>query len=296
MTSGAPLRFVDSHVHHWDLSAHPWYPAIQNAEAEEGTDAGLGKQVGGLHRDYLRPQYEQDAAGFAVDTIVHVSATTADRAYLDEARWLDDMAVRSGWPAGVVGSLDPGSSMTTIAADLSAQAESSLFRGARILYGLEPGSSRALDVFRLFAGTGWVFDLVARPGEVADYLPQVAACESTVFALEHAGWPDTPDPGHRAVWRAGLESLAALPNVHCKISGLAMTLQTVEAPALRPYVETCIDVFGVDRCLFGSNFPVDGLFGSFSDLLGSYIDITKGLAEGDVHKLFVSNAQRLYRV
>jgi predicted TIM-barrel fold metal-dependent hydrolase len=127
-------------------------------------------------------------------------------------------------------------------------------------------------------------------------VPQVTACESTVFALEHAGWPDTPDPGHRAVWRAGLESLAALANVHCKISGLAMTLQTVEAPALRPYVETCIEVFGVDRCLFGSNFPVDVLFGSFSDLLGSYIEITKGLGETDMHKLFVSNAQRLYRV
>lgn len=296
MASGAPFRFVDSHVHHWGLSANPWYPAIQNAEADEGHDAGLGEQAGGLNRDYLRPQYAQDAAGFAVDKIVHVSATTAGRAYLDEAKWLDDMAARSGWPACAVGSLDPDSPMATIEADLYAQAESSLFRGARILSGMKPGSPKTLDIFKLFTGTQWVFDLVAHPGEVTDYLPQVAACESTVFALEHAGWPDTPDPGHRAVWRAGLESLAAFPNVHCKISGLAMTLQTVEVPALRPYVETCIEVFGVDRCLFGSNFPVDGLFGTYAGLLGSYTEITRGLAEGDVHKLFVSNAERLYRI
>ena len=84
--------------------------------------------------------------------------------------------------------------MATIEADLSAQAQSSLFREARVLTGMKPGSPRTLDIFRLFGGTRWVFDLVAHPGEVADYLPQVAACESTVFALEHAGWPDSPGP------------------------------------------------------------------------------------------------------
>lgn len=60
--------------------------------------------------------------------------------------------------------------------------------------------------------------------------------------------------------------------------------------------QDAVAVHGRNCCLFGSDFPVDGLFGTYADLLGSYVEITKRLAEGGVHKLFVFNAERLYRI
>ncbi len=287
-----PRRFVDAHVHHWDLS-NPWYPAIQDVEPAEGQDAGLGDAVGGLRRNYLRPQYEQDVGHIAVvPKIVHVSATTAPRAFLEEAKWLDEMASKSGWPAGVIGALDPDAPLDTIESDLATQAQSALFRGARILFGLDPESPKTKDIFKLFSGTGWVFDLIAHPPEVSAFVPLVAAAPTTTFVLEHSGWPE----GDQQQWRRGLEALAGLANVHCKISGLGMALQSLDAAVLRPYVEACIELFGVERCLFGSNFPVDGLFGPYTKLLGSYIEITQGLSSQDQDRLFVDNAERLYRL
>lgn len=293
---GDPIRFVDAHVHHWDL-ANPWYPAIQGGDTEGEHDAGLGEGVTGLRRDYLRPQYEHDADGVAsVTKIVHVSATTAPRAFLDEAAWIDAMAKETGWPAAAVGTYDPDASLATIEADLRAQAESPLFRGARVLFGLDPEAAQTPGAFALFGDAGWVFDLVVHPAEVDAFLPLVAGASSTTFALEHAGWPDSADPDHRAAWRAGLVKLAELPNVHCKISGLGMALQTLDAAAQRPYVEACIEVFGVERCLFGSNFPVDALFGTYAQLLDAYVEITRGLSADDVHRLFVANTEQLYRI
>ncbi|MDL4813368.1 amidohydrolase family protein [Actinomadura opuntiae] len=114
-----------------------------------------------------------------------------------------------------------------------------------------------------------------------------------VVVAEHTGWPDKePFPE----WRAGMATLAALPNVHCKLSGLGMALRTMAVEELRPYVESCLDLFGVDRCFFGSNFPVDGVAGTYADLLAAYQEISAPLTEAERRALFSANARRRYRL
>ena len=65
---------------------------------------------------------------------------------------------------------------------------------------------------------------------------------------------------------------------------------------LRPWVEASIELFGADRCMFASNFPVDWLFSNFDELLGAFINITKGYSAEEREKLFVTNAERTYRI
>ena len=65
--------------------------------------------------------------------------------------------------------------------------------------------------------------------------------------------------------------------------------------AFRPWIETAIELFGVDRCLFASNFPVDGMHGTFDELYTAFAAITAGLDDADVDKLFAANAERVYR-
>jgi L-fuconolactonase len=292
MADTTRIPFVDTHVHHWDLG-HPWYPAIQ--EGDEATSAGL-HDTSGLRHNYLPSDYQADSSGYDVRKIVHVSATTAPKRFLDEARWLDQLRVGSGWPAALIGTVEPDDDVADIAADIETQAGSAAFRGIRVLFGLDPTSTKTEQIFGLLSGTKWLFELTAKPSEVGAYLPRLERASDITFVLEHAGWPEADDADHFAFWRRNLIALERLGNVHCKISGLPMALGTVKVDELRPWVETCLEVFGLDRCFFGSNFPVDALFATYDEVLGAYVHITDGLAAPDRHNVFVGNAERLYAI
>jgi predicted TIM-barrel fold metal-dependent hydrolase len=64
---------------------------------------------------------------------------------------------------------------------------------------------------------------------------------------------------------------------------------------LSPWVEHAIATFGVDRCMFASNFPVDGMHGTFDELYDTYSRLTAGLDDVSRDKLFAANAERVYR-
>jgi len=84
--------------------------------------------------------------------------------------------------------------------------------------------------------------------------------------------------------------------VVCKLSGLAMPLGSMSVDAFRPWLEYAIDAFGVDRCMFASNFPVDGMHGTFDELYATFAEVTAGLDDASRDKLFAATAQRVYRV
>jgi predicted TIM-barrel fold metal-dependent hydrolase len=273
---------VDPHVHHWHLSANPWYPLLKDPA------------MSAIAHDYLAGDYRADTANYDVAAIVHISATTKPGAYLDEARWLEEGARKSGWPAAMIGTVDMNRPWPVIESDLREQAESPRFRGVRVLFGFEPQSGEAAQLLRWLQARRLVFDLVAHPAEVSAYLPLLDSAPDLVVALEHAGWPDSGDRGHFGEWRRGLDALAARPSVYCKISGLAMTLHTLEARVQRPWIEGCLDAFGPDRCMFASNFPVDRMFGSFAALYGTYEEVTAGLPDADRARLFGSTARHVY--
>ena len=92
------------------------------------------------------------------------------------------------------------------------------------------------------------------------------------------------------------DALASLgDNVVCKLSGLAMPLRSMAPDVLAPWLEYAIEAFGVDRCMFASNFPVDGIHGSLDELFSAYSAITARLDIASRDKLFAANAERIYR-
>jgi L-fuconolactonase len=269
------LEFVDAHVHYWQPSVNDWYPALRSRP---------------IYRDILPGDFPPSAGH------VHVSAVTAPRSVLDEARWLDRLRDETGFPSAVVGTIDPTASFEVIEGDLLAQAESSAFRGIRVFSGLDPAADTTGRLFQLLAENGWIFDLITRPADISGYLPAIEKSPGTTFVLEHAGWPDGEEPEQFRRWRDAISRLAAFENIDCKISGLGMALRTTDPYRLRPWVETCLELFGVDRCFFGSNFPVDSVAGTYADLIAAYREITASLSGEDRYKLFVANARRRYRV
>ncbi|HTJ92348.1 MAG TPA: amidohydrolase family protein [Pararobbsia sp.] len=146
-------------------------------------------------------------------------------------------------------------------------------------------------------------------GELAE------AFGDTPIVLNHVGGPLALGPyrGRRdevfAAWRNDISRLARYPNVHVKLGGFGMPLfgfdfdkpalppdSVTLAEAIRPYVETCIDAFGANRCMFESNFPVDkGCFG-YGTAWNAYKRLTTGLPDADRSALFHDTAARFYRI
>ena len=117
----------------------------------------------------------------------------------------------------------------------------------------------------------------------------------TVY-VEHTGMPYDHTPEGLAVWREGMRSLAAAPNVVCKLSGLGNTVPKWTEDSIRPYVLEAIDIFGIDRCMFASNFPTDGAFSTMRTVWEVFFSIAKTFTASERDKLFAANAIRHYRL
>lgn len=293
--SGRPV-LVDGHVHYWDPARLEWYQHL----APEVTLDYLGGDISGMKLRYHYDTYQQDSTGWQVDGMVHVSATTNGRAYLAETAWLTEVAAEQKTPMVLIGAIDPALATAEMEADLDEQMRSPLFRGVRVLEGLDYDSQQANSLLRALSERGLIFDLVTHPGEMAQAATALARFPEAVYVVEHTGWPwpdRAHDPDYFALWREGMGALSKVgDNVHCKLSGLPMTLHDIQAEQMRPWIEHCLEVFGPSRCLIGSNFPVDRLFGSFDALMSAYAELTRPLGAAAQQAVFAGTAARVYRI
>ncbi len=284
------MRIIDSHMHFIDVDAHDWYPALK----------GWGEAVGKpeLYRTFDLADHRTSAraADLAVDAYVHVSATTKPRAYLDEARWVSDLADAHDLDLVLVGTVDPELPSTQIEADLNSQAEDARFRGVRVLYGLEPGSRAADVVLSWLRERDLVFDLVINPGAMAGWLDQLSAHPGLRVVLEHTGWPDAVDTEGRRAWDEAMSRFAAETEAGCKLSGLGMAMMDLSADVIGPWLERSIELLGWDRVMFGSNMPIETMGGSYTDLVSTLRSVTAGTDEESLTKFWGANAAAAYRL
>lgn len=294
--SAEPLQLVDSHLHLWDLSTNQWYPAMQGTDASKPFES-LG-DVTRMARDFLVPELGEEtaAAGVELGGAVHVTAVSAPRTHLEEAGWLDGVLDELGVPAVTVGALEATQSRAEMEADLDAQDVGGRLRGARVLTGLDPASAAAADLCAALDERGLVFDMVAQPSAAAGFRALLERFPELDVALEHAGWPEATDAAGQAAWRQSIEGFAALPNVTCKVSGLGMATHSLDAATLRPWIEGCLEAFGPGRCVFGGNFPVEAMYGTYAELVASVGAVVDALPEAERRAFYADNARRLYRL
>jgi len=279
-------RIVDAHVHFWDPARTDWYPYLSG-----GMELDIG-DISGMCRKFLPDTYLAESAAWPVEKVVHVSA--AGGFIAAETREREAMGEATGHPAAIVGGIRPEESVAETLALLDDQMASSRFRGVRTM-GVDPGGAPAPEILGGLQERNLVFDLMAHPDVLQEAAATLAGWEGLTVVVEHTGWPHSNDPDEYALWKVGMTALAALDNVHCKISGLAMPLASMEAGALRPWVEYALEAFGVGRCFFASNFPVDSTHGTFDDLYTTFDTLTADLDAADRARLFATNAERVYR-
>jgi predicted TIM-barrel fold metal-dependent hydrolase len=118
----------------------------------------------------------------------------------------------------------------------------------------------------------------------------------TQIILNHTGLPTDRSQEGLAAWRQAMAAVAEQPNVAVKISGLGCRGQPWSVEANRQIVLDTIEIFGVHRCMFASNFPVDKLVADFDTIFTGFKMIVRDFPAIDQDKLFYTNAVRVYRL
>lgn len=279
-------RVVDAHVHLWDPARADWYPYLAGMQELDMGD------ISGMCRRFDQPTYFSEAAKWNVEKFVHVAAAAPSK-LVDETRELDAQADATGHPDVLIGGLDPNEDIAELERQLDEQITTKRFRGIRIM-GEAEKAIPSPAMLRALQDRGLIFELMVHPDDLVLAAAALDDWELPVV-VEHTGWPRSNDPDEYDLWKTGMAALAGLrDNVTCKLSGLAMPMQSMAAATFKPWVLHAIDLFGADRCMFASNFPVDGMHGTFDDLYSTYDELTADLDAATRDQLFAGNAERVY--
>jgi predicted TIM-barrel fold metal-dependent hydrolase len=283
-----PNHVVDAHVHLWDPARTDWYPYLSHPPESGAGDASR------MYRRFDVDTYQAETARWNVEKFINVAAATG-RHSIEETIELDRTAQTGGGPNAIIGGLPPTDTVAEAIELLDRQMTASRFRGVRPM-GAHEGPLPDAGVLRALQERDLLFELMTHPDQLGVASVQLAGFDDLVVVVEHTGWPRSDSDEERALWQAGIDALAGLgDNVMCKLSGLAMPLGSMRVDAFSPWLEYAIGAFGVDRCMFASNFPVDAMYGTFDDLYAAFSAVTAGLDSESRGKLFATNAERVYR-
>lgn len=294
----ARRKIIDAHHHLWDLDHGHAYPWLQDRSSGDGMLGNLAR----IARTYLPADYLADSADYDVVKSVHVEAVPADP--LAETRWLANLG--TSIPTGMVGHVD----LQTPDAEavMAAHAGFASVRGIRQIVNWHANPAVTFTPSDLLADSDWQrgygllrkyglsFDMQLYAGQMSEAAALAQRHPDTLMIVNHAGMPIDRDAAGVAAWHEGMRALARAGNVVAKISGLGMVDHGWTIDSIRPFVLGTIDAFGTERTMFGSNFPVDKLYGSFTAVYGAFEAIVADFNEPEKDRLFRANAERWYRV
>lgn len=283
----ASTPIIDTHQHLWDFSMFrpPWL------EGEPSLD------VSTTMADYLKA-----TAGLNVRRTVYMEVDVAPEDQLREAEWVESVCASQATPmAAAVVSCRPGSpDFVAYARRVSAMPHVRGFRQVLHSTGTPRGTCLQPDYLRdirLMASLGMMFDICIRPTELLDAAALADACPEAQFILDHCGNGAARNPDQEQ-WSRDIADLARRPNVVCKISGIIRTVKPVWDPVteLKPIVLHCLHSFGMDRVMFGGDWPVCNLGSSFAGWVACLQEIVRDLSAREQRQLFHDNAESLYRL
>ncbi|MSU60245.1 MAG: amidohydrolase [Pedosphaera sp.] len=277
---------VDTHLHLWEPGQlrYPWLAGVPV-----------------LNKDHRIEDYRRACGDVQVAKMVFVQCECDPLQSYAEADWVTAVAGADPRIRGIVAqaSLENGDAAER---DLVRLAANPLVKGIRRLLQSEADDAFCLrpDFVRgvqLLPRHGLSFDLCIFHRQLANTIQLVRQCPNVRFILDHVGKPDIK-AGLLDPWRAELRELAALPNVWCKVSGLVTEADFEKwTPAeLRPYLDHVIDCFGLDRVMFGGDWPVSTQASDYPRWVATLDDALHGCSPDDLHKVYVRNAEAFYRV
>jgi len=290
-------EIIDTHVHFFDKGDSDF--ELEWSWLEPGADhpiLGNIDPIKSIRFDLDALDAESRFAG--VSGFVHVQAAIGSKDPVDETKWLDQMATASLAPVQIIGHVDLATNQAPdqLARHLEA---SSRFVGVRdfsVESALSSGDISAFsEAFGIMTREELILELdceypnMAAAREMAEENPELT------IVLEHIGFPRRRDADYFRNWSNALTDLSQASNVLCKISGLGMTDPRFDAHSLAAWINQCLESFGSDRLLLGSNWPIDRLYSSYDAIMNIYRDSFSELSAVEQELIFNKTAARIYR-
>ena len=286
LNMNAEAAIVDSHVHLWNpaLLRYVWLDGLPT-----------------LNRAFLPADFSGASGTANVSKIIFIECGCEPAQSLVEVNWISDLAKSEPRLEGIVAhaSLEKGQN---VHADLENLAANPLVKGVRRnLQGERDANFCLRPEFvagvELLAEFGFTFDVCIRHEQMRDVAELTRRVPQVNFVLDHFGKPDVRGKKTEP-WATDLKTLAALPNVVCKISGLATEADWNhwQVADLKFYFELTLECFGFDRVLFGSDWPVATLATSYERWVETIGNFLSSATDIERTKLFQTNTERIYRV
>lgn len=296
------VTLIDAHHHLWDLGQqkHPNLIGAPRHDFFMGDDSAL-------RRNYLPEDYCRDAAGHNVLTTVHCEAEWDRADQLGETSWITAIHEQYGFPGAIVAHawFDTDNAEEVIAA----QAAFPLVRGIRSKPVTAPAPDRMqpgapgtmqdeswLRGFALLQKYGLSWDLRVPFWHLGEAAAVARAFPETPIVLNHTGFPWDRSAEGLAAWRRGMEALAREPNVHVKVSEFGLRNRPWDYESNRRVVRDALAIFGVERAIFATNFPVAGLRIGYHALVDAMRRMLEPLSAEERDRFFWKNAKAFYRL
>lgn len=290
---------VDAHHHLWNLTRFPYAWLAKDAPPRPFGDHT------GIKRNFLPEDYRRATAGLSIARTVHVEASPGATDPAAESAWLADVARSSGMPNASIAHLDPMRPDTATALDAICAIAG--VRGVRAgiawrasspwRFADRGGVSRTAQ-FRAgiaeVAKRGLVLELILLPEQLVELAEIAAAFPGMPVVANHLATLQPEIPGNLAAWKDGIHALADRPNAHIKISGLWTIARDWDRARLEEPIGYVVDAFGADRCMWGSNLPVESLMCAAPRQLDVLEAILSDRSASERSAIFGDTAMRLY--
>jgi predicted TIM-barrel fold metal-dependent hydrolase len=276
---------LDTHLHIVDQSALS-YPWLSGAPA--------------LNRDFRYEEYAREAKRVGIETSMHMEVDVAESDIEKEIDYVGRLSKQPGsLVKGKIAACRPEA--PGFAAFLERARANPLVKGFRRVLHVVPDEVSEGALFRenikRLTGTGLTFDLCVLPRQIPKAIALIDLAPDVQFILDHCGVPDIKGDALHP-WREHMAEISKRPNVVGKISGVVAYADSDSwtVASLRPYVEHTIGVFGWDRVVWGSDWPVCTLGGGLSTWVAATHTLTSGASADEKAKLLSANARRIWRL
>lgn len=293
------VKTIDAHHHIWRLADLAW---LNGPEVPR-----IFGPYAPIRRDYPIDEFLQDLEACDVTKSIYVQTNWPPDGELTEARWVRSVADATGWPHACVAYANLAS--PSLPSLLDTYAAIPGIKGIRQQlhwhenpqYRFAPRPDVMNDaVWRKgmaeLADRKLVFELQIFAGQMKDGAALARAFPQVDFVLEHAGMLEDLTLSGWNVWRDGMKLLAAEPNVSTKLSGLGTFVHAYKTDVVSPIILETVAMFGADRCMYGSNFPIEKLWTDYRSLYLTFRAAIAGLSLTEQTAILHDTAARIYRI
>lgn len=281
------IPIVDTHVHLWDLDrmTYPWLEDLPS-----------------IYETHRLVEYDAAIGDAPVEALVFVECTVSfdDEKSRQEVEWVASLAERDERIQGIVAhaSLENGRAERE---HLEWLARQPLVTGVRRILQSESDDFLRRPAFvegvQMLAEFDFTFDLTVQAPQLPSVIELVDTCPNVDFVLDHLGKPNIQEEEFDN-WSESLSALAERPNVVCKLSGVLTEADPEDwtTAEVRPYIDHAIEQFGVDRLMFGGDWPVLRLAADYPTWLKVLAEMLDRHSADEKRRLFQQTAKRVYQL